>query len=137
MRKAAPPGLLTSSPTDDPARIVPSGRRRVESWLLARDLSIAGIGALFSMWVTFAAGWPAVYQAMVLVLAGVIIYAFIAARRERTGQVPEPVDIAPADEGAAAAVTAPAATGTRRRHLRIMGTERPARGPRQDGGPGL
>jgi amino acid transporter len=45
-------------------------RRRVEGWLLARDLGIAGVAALFSMWVTFAAGWSAVYQAMVLVLAG-------------------------------------------------------------------
>jgi APA family basic amino acid/polyamine antiporter len=96
-----------------------SRRRRVEGWLLARDLSIAGVSALFSMWVAFAAGWAAVYQAMVLVLAGVIIYAFIAAWRERTGQVPEPVDAAPTDEEAAA-VTAPAATGSRHRHLRIL-----------------
>jgi basic amino acid/polyamine antiporter, APA family len=111
-----------------------SRRRRVEGWLLARDLTIAGAAALFSMWVTFAAGWAAVYQAMVLVLAGVIIYAFIVAWRQRTGQVPEPADIAPAGEGAAAAVTAPAAavtapaaTGIRRRHLRILGSgARPA-----------
>jgi basic amino acid/polyamine antiporter, APA family len=97
-----------------------SRRRRAEGWLLARDLSIAGAGALFSMWVTFAAGWSAVYQAMVLVLAGVIIYAFVAAGRERAGQVPEPADIAPSDEGAAA-VTAPAAVQAHRRHLRILG----------------
>ncbi len=98
-----------------------SGRRRMEGWLLARDLSIAGAGALFSMWVTFAAGWAAVYQAMVLVLAGVMIYAFITAWRERTGQIPGPAEAAPADEGAAAAVTAPAAAGGRRRHRRILG----------------
>ncbi len=97
-----------------------SRRRRVEGWLLARDLSIAGIGALFSMWVTFAAGWAAVYQAMVLVLAGVIIYAFIAAWRERTGQITGPAEIAPADEGAAAALTAPAVTQPGRRHLRVL-----------------
>ncbi len=97
-----------------------SGRRRVEGWLLARDLSIAGIAALFSMWVTFASGWAAVYQAMVLVLAGVIIYAFVTAWRERTGQVPQPMEAAPTDEGAAAAVTAPAVTQPRR-HLRILG----------------
>jgi basic amino acid/polyamine antiporter, APA family len=97
-----------------------SRRRRVEGWLLVRDLSIAGMAALFSMWVTFAAGWAAVYQAMVLVPAGVIIYAFVAAWRERTGQVPEPVDVAPAGEGAAA-VAAPAVTEPHRRHLRILG----------------
>ena len=100
-----------------------SGRRRVEGWLLVRDLCIAGAAALFSMWVTFAAGWAAVYQAMILVLAGVIIYAFIVAWRERTGQVPEPVENEPAGDAAAAAVTAPAATGIRRRHLRILGND--------------
>ena len=104
-----------------------SGRRRVEGWLLARDLGIAGAAALFSMWVTFAAGWAAVYQAMVLVLAGLIIYAFLAAWRERTGQVPEPVDVAPAGEGAAA-MAAPTVTEPHRRHLRILGN-----GARHDG----
>ena len=33
------------------------------------------------MWVTFAAGYSAVYQALVVVLAGVILYAFLNARR--------------------------------------------------------
>ena len=69
-----------------------SGRRRVQGWQLARDLTIAGAGVLFSMWVTFAAGWAAVYQAMILVLAGVILYAFLKAYREDKGQVPAPQD---------------------------------------------
>jgi basic amino acid/polyamine antiporter, APA family len=64
-----------------------SKRRRVQGWALARDLTIAGVGVLFSMWVTFAAGYQAVYQALVVVLAGVVIYAFLKARRDR----PEPV----------------------------------------------
>ena len=34
-----------------------SKRRRVQGWALARDLGIAGLGVLFSMWVTFAAGY--------------------------------------------------------------------------------
>jgi basic amino acid/polyamine antiporter, APA family len=72
-----------------------SKRRRVEGWLLARDLTIAGAGALFSMWVTFAAGFAAVYQALVVVLAGVILYAFLQARREDRGEVPAPVDNPP------------------------------------------
>ena len=67
-----------------------SRRRRVHGWALARDLSIAGAGVLFSMWVTFAAGWASVYQAMILVLAGVVLYAFVKAYRERTGQVAAP-----------------------------------------------
>jgi basic amino acid/polyamine antiporter, APA family len=59
-----------------------SRRRRVQGWLLARDLSITVAATLFSLWVTFAAGYSAVYQAMVVVLAGVILYAFLNARRE-------------------------------------------------------
>jgi APA family basic amino acid/polyamine antiporter len=58
-----------------------SRRRRVQGWLLARDLGIAGLSVLFSLWVTFAAGYQAVYQALILVLAGIVVYAFIAARR--------------------------------------------------------
>jgi APA family basic amino acid/polyamine antiporter len=73
-----------------------SGRRPLQGWLLARDLLICVAAALFSLWVAFAAGYSAVYQAMVIVLAGVILYAFIRARRERLGQVPAPVDIAAA-----------------------------------------
>jgi basic amino acid/polyamine antiporter, APA family len=59
-----------------------SSRRRVQGWRLARDLAIAGTSVLFSLWVTFAAGYQAVYQALVLVLAGIVLYAFVAARRQ-------------------------------------------------------
>ena len=59
-----------------------SGRRRVQGWRLARDLAVAGTSVLFSLWVTFAAGYQAVYQALVLVLAGIVLYAFVAARRQ-------------------------------------------------------
>ena len=69
-----------------------SRRRRVQGWLLTRDLSIAGAAVLFSLWVTFAAGYSAVYQAMVVVLLGIILYAFLKARRERLGQVQAPAD---------------------------------------------
>ncbi len=72
-----------------------SRRRRVQGWALARDLTIAGAGVLFSMWVTFAAGYAAEYQALIVVLAGVIIYAFLKAQRERAGQVAAPVDSPP------------------------------------------
>jgi basic amino acid/polyamine antiporter, APA family len=69
-----------------------SKRRRVQGWQLARDLTIAGAGVLFSMWVTFAAGYQSVYQALILVLAGVILYAFLKAYRENHGQVAAPPD---------------------------------------------
>jgi basic amino acid/polyamine antiporter, APA family len=63
-----------------------SRRRRVSGWRLGRDLAIAGTSVLFSLWVTFAAGYQAVYQALVMVLAGIVLYAFIAARRQPAGQ---------------------------------------------------
>jgi len=79
-----------------------SRRRPVQGWLLARDLSIAGAGVLFSMWVTFASGYQAVYQAVAVVLTGIVLYAFLNARRERSGQIPEPVDNPPDDPTAPA-----------------------------------
>ena len=71
-----------------------SRRRRVVGVQLARDVSIAWASVLFSLWVTFAAGYQAVYQAMVLVLVGIPIYAFLKARRERLGEVREPSEFA-------------------------------------------
>ena len=65
-----------------------SKRRRVNGWRLTRDLLVAGISVLFSMWVTFASG----YQALVVILLGIILYAFLNARREDRGQIPEPAD---------------------------------------------
>jgi len=69
-----------------------SGRRRVRGWAMARDLVIAGAGVLFSLWVTFAAGYQPVYQSLVLVLAGVVLYAFVKAHREDTGGAPAPAE---------------------------------------------
>ena len=36
------------------------------------------------------AGYQSGYQALILVLAGVVVYAFLKAHREDTGQVPAP-----------------------------------------------
>lgn len=69
-----------------------SRRRKVVGWALVRDLAVAASGILFSLWVTFASGYQAVYQAMLLVLVGVPIYAFLKARKERLGEVLEPAD---------------------------------------------
>jgi APA family basic amino acid/polyamine antiporter len=74
-----------------------SRRRRVHGWLLARDVSIAGTAVLFSMWVTFASGYQVVYQALVVILAGLVLYAFLNARRQGLGEAVEPVDN-PAEE---------------------------------------
>jgi APA family basic amino acid/polyamine antiporter len=70
-----------------------SRRRPVQGWTLARDLTIACVGGLFSLWVTFSSGYQSVYQAMLLILLGLPLYAFLKARRERLGQVDEPVDM--------------------------------------------
>jgi APA family basic amino acid/polyamine antiporter len=70
-----------------------SRRRRVNGWALARDLGVAGASVLFSMWVTFASGYQVVYQALVVILAGLILYAFLNARRQRLGESAEPVDL--------------------------------------------
>jgi APA family basic amino acid/polyamine antiporter len=70
-----------------------SRRRAVHAWALVRDLTVTGIGAMFSLWVTFASGYQSVYQAMLLLLAGLPVYAFLKARRERLGQVDEPIDM--------------------------------------------
>jgi len=72
-----------------------SRRRRVQGWLLARDLAVAGASVLFSLWVTFASGYQVVYQALVVILAGIILYAFLNARRQRLGKAAEPVDLPP------------------------------------------
>jgi APA family basic amino acid/polyamine antiporter len=77
-----------------------SRRRRVQGWTLARDLAVAGASVLFSMWVTFASGYQVVYQALVVLLAGMVLYAFLNARRQRLGETAEPVDNPP-DEPAA------------------------------------
>jgi basic amino acid/polyamine antiporter, APA family len=92
-----------------------SGRRQVQGWQLTRDLSIAGAGALFATWVTFAAGYTAIYQALLAIFIGLAIYPFLKARRERLGQIPAPADIAVAAAGDGAASGAP----TRHRHLRL------------------
>jgi APA family basic amino acid/polyamine antiporter len=72
-----------------------SRRRRVQGWQLARDLFVAGVSVLFSMWVTFASGYQVVYQALVVIGAGLILYAFLNARRESLGEIAEPVDNPP------------------------------------------
>lgn len=72
-----------------------SRRRHVSGWGLGRDLAVAVVGGSFSLWVTFASGYQSVYQALLLLLLGLPVYAFLKARRERQGEVDEPVDVPP------------------------------------------
>ena len=71
-----------------------SRRRKVTGVLLVRDLGIAGLSILFSLWVTAASGYQAVYQAMILLLVGVPIYGFLKAHKEQDGSAIEPVELA-------------------------------------------
>jgi APA family basic amino acid/polyamine antiporter len=80
-----------------------SGRRAVRGWALTRDLTVASVGGMFALWVTFAAGYQSVYQSMLLLLLGVPIYAFLKARRERLGQVEAPVELMAVTDPRAAA----------------------------------
>jgi APA family basic amino acid/polyamine antiporter len=82
-----------------------SRRRKVHGWAMARDLAIATTSVLFSMWVAFTAGYQAVYQAMLLLLIGIPIYAFLKARRERRGDVAEPVEAPDTDTDVFAPLT--------------------------------
>jgi basic amino acid/polyamine antiporter, APA family len=71
-------------------------RRPVQGWALTRDLLITVTAVLFSMWVAFAAGYSAVYQALVVVFAGIILYAFVRAHRAAAGGTPAPTNLEPA-----------------------------------------
>jgi hypothetical protein len=47
------------------------------------------------MWVTFASGYQVVYQALVVILVGLILYAFLNARRQRLDGTNDPVEAGP------------------------------------------
>jgi len=72
-----------------------SGRRKVHGVQLVRDLGIVTVAGLFSMWTLGASGYQAVYQAMILVLIGIPIYAFLKASKEGEGTAVAPVDQLP------------------------------------------
>lgn len=69
-----------------------SRRRKVQGWALARDVMVASLGGLFALWVTFAQGYQAVYQTVLLLLVGIPLYGFLKARRERLGLAAEPIE---------------------------------------------
>jgi len=62
-----------------------SGRReQVDRARLVRDAAVAAVAAAFSIWLVAGAGYAAVYQGVLFLFAGVIVYAVMAARRQRT-----------------------------------------------------
>lgn len=62
-------------------------RRPLQKSQLWRDVTLGIVGFLFSMWVTFASGYSAVYQAMVLILVGVPLYALLKNSGKRNSGV--------------------------------------------------
>ncbi|MGW4043816.1 amino acid permease [Streptomyces sp. NPDC004721] len=66
-----------------------SGRReRVNRARLVRDAVVAGGAAAFSLWLVAGAGYAAVYQGVLFLFAGVLVYAVMAARRNRAAEGP-------------------------------------------------
>ncbi|MFE5394617.1 amino acid permease [Streptomyces sp. NPDC056568] len=57
---------------------------KVDRARLVRDGVIASVAAAFSLWLVAGAGYAAVYQGVLFLFAGVLVYAVMAARRRRT-----------------------------------------------------
>jgi APA family basic amino acid/polyamine antiporter len=74
-----------------------SGRGElVDRGRLVRDAVVASVAAAFSLWLVAGAGYAAVYQGVLFLFAGVLVYAVMAGRRNRrgrsaTGEPPFPV----------------------------------------------
>ncbi|WP_318215224.1 amino acid permease [Streptomyces sp. SCL15-6] len=64
--------------------LVSGQHERVNRARLVRDAVIASVAAAFSLWLVAGAGYAAVYQGVLFLFAGVLVYAVMAARRQRT-----------------------------------------------------
>ncbi|MGV9589697.1 amino acid permease [Streptomyces tendae] len=56
---------------------------KVDRARLVRDGVVAAVAAAFSLWLVAGAGYAAVYQGVLFLFAGVLVYAVMAARRRR------------------------------------------------------
>ncbi|MFF4960361.1 amino acid permease [Streptomyces sp. NPDC001222] len=62
-----------------------SGRHeQVDRARLVRDAVVAAIAAAFTLWLVAGAGYAAVYQGVLFLFAGIIVYAVMAARRPKS-----------------------------------------------------
>ena len=57
---------------------------RVHRSRLIRDAVLAVLAFGFSMWLVAGSGYEAVYQGVLFLFAGVLLYAWMAARKQRT-----------------------------------------------------
>ncbi len=61
-----------------------SGRpEAVDRARLVRDCVVTAVAAAFSVWLMAGAGYAAVYQGVLFLFVGIIVYAVMAARRQR------------------------------------------------------
>ncbi|MFJ9614916.1 amino acid permease [Streptomyces noursei] len=82
-----------------------SGRRdKVRPARFARDLTLAVIAFGFTFWLVAGAGYAAIYQGVLFLFAGILVYALMAARRGRRPAVSE--DATEGTRGAEAAEAA-------------------------------
>ncbi|MEV5981223.1 amino acid permease [Streptomyces sp. NPDC052114] len=63
--------------------LVSGQRERVHRGRLVRDAVLAGVAFAFSMWLVAGSGYAAVYQGVLFLFAGVLVYAWMAARKQR------------------------------------------------------
>ncbi|GAA3247437.1 amino acid permease [Streptomyces lavendulae] len=61
---------------------------RVRRGRLVRDAVLAALAFAFSMWLVAGSGYAAVYQGVLFLFAGVLFYALMAARKQRTAARP-------------------------------------------------
>lgn len=61
---------------------------RVHRGRLVRDTVLAGAAFAFSMWLVAGSGYAAVYQGVLFLFAGVLVYAVMSARKRRAGTGP-------------------------------------------------
>ncbi|MCX5193455.1 amino acid permease [Streptomyces sp. NBC_00249] len=62
---------------------------RVRRGQLVRDASLACLAFAFSMWLVAGSGYAAVYQGVLFLFAGVLVYALMSARKRRAAVSPE------------------------------------------------
>ncbi|MEU5432820.1 amino acid permease [Streptomyces sp. NPDC020719] len=84
---------------------------RVHRARLVRDFVLASLAAGFSLWLVAGSGYEAVYQGVLFLFAGVLVYAVLAARKERPDAAAP--DAGEADAAVAAEPVAPKASALR------------------------
>ncbi|WP_184574465.1 amino acid permease [Streptomyces zagrosensis] len=89
-----------------------SGRRdQVSPGRLARDTALALAAFGFSLWLVAGAGYAAVYQGVLFLFAGVLVYVWLAARRDQGQRQPQPPSAAAGTQEAPATVSSAGAAG--------------------------